>query len=283
MPFADRAVGTAGGEVRPPAVAGRFYPAEPRILTAAVDELLDAVEVPADDVLARAYVVPHAGYRYSGPTAAHVYARLRAHAAEVSRVVIVGPAHRVPVKGCAVSGALRWRTPLGEVAVDRCAAAMATDGHVVIDDVPHAPEHSIEVQLPFLQRALGDAPVLPIAVGMSTVDDVAATIATAVELSPAGTVVVCSTDLSHYLPDAQARGRDRRTIQAVVDLAPERIGVRDACGVFALRGLVGWARQGGLAPGLLDHSTSADTGGDPVRVVGYPAISFSAPVAASPT
>jgi AmmeMemoRadiSam system protein B len=272
MSSGRRAVRTA---VRQPAVAGLFYPSDPRALAAQIDELLGAVEVPADDVLADAYVVPHAGYRYSGPTAAQVYARLRAHATEVSRVVVAGPAHHVPLEGCAVSGALRWRTPLGEVPLDPHAEALAAAGYVIVDDAPHAAEHSIEVQVPFLQRALGEAPLLPIVVGESGVEQVAAMIAAAAEPDPAGTVVLCSTDLSHYLPDEQARQQDRRTLQAVLDLAPERIGVRDACGVFALRGLVRWARQTGVHPRLLDYSTSADTTGDPTRVVGYAALAFA--------
>jgi AmmeMemoRadiSam system protein B len=270
MVYGRRVTGPTGGAVRPPAVAGQFYPDDPDALAADVDAMLDAVDVPADDMLALAYVVPHAGYRYSGPTAAHVYARLRAHARDVSRVVILGPAHRVPLKGCAVSGADRWLTPLGAVQVDGHAA----DVPAPVNDEPHAPEHSIEVQLPFLQRALGNAAVLPIAVGAAAADDVAATIAAAVALAPAGTVVLCSTDLSHYLPDEQARRQDQQTLAAVGELAPDRIGTRDACGVYALRGLLGWARRQGLGARLLAYATSAETGGDPGRVVGYPAVSL---------
>lgn len=275
MVFGRRLTGPAGDAVRPPVVAGEFYPGDPEKLATDVDAMLDAVDVPADDVLARAYVVPHAGYRYSGPTAAHVYARLRAHAADVSRVVIVGPAHRVPLKGCAVSGAQWWLTPLGDVSIDGYAAALAAAGHAQVDDGPHAPEHSIEVQLPFLQRALADVPVLPIAVGVASVDDVAATLASALALATTGAVVLCSTDLSHYLPDEQARQQDRRTLAAVDELAPDRIGLRDACGVYALRGLVGWARREGLGARLLAYATSAETSGDPGRVVGYPAMAFT--------
>jgi AmmeMemoRadiSam system protein B len=274
MPFTHRLVGTSGRSVRPPAVAGQFYPADPDELTRLVDGML-ALAVP-DEPLAAAYVVPHAGYRYSGPTAAHVYARLRAHAGEIRRVVIVGPSHHVPVSGCAISTAAGWRTPLGELPVDPGAATMAKDGHGVLDDRPHRTEHAIEVQLPFLQRALGPVPVLPIAVGSSTGDDIVVTISAAIEVDEPGTVVLCSTDLSHYLSDEQARRQDDRTLQAVADLAPERIGVRDACGVFALRGTVGWARHNRLTPRVLYHATSAETTGDPSRVVGYPAISFSA-------
>ncbi len=258
---------------RPPAVAGQFYPGQPDVLAELVDRLVDAVDVPADEPLAPAYVVPHAGYRYSGPTAAFVYARLRRHAADVKRVVLVGPAHRVPLRGCAVPTADRWRTPLGDVAIDSAARELAAGGHAAADDAPHAPEHSLEVQLPFLQRVVGGAvPVLPMVVGASTVDDLMVTIAAAADRP--GTVVLCSTDLSHYLPDAAARQQDERTVGAVLELAAERIGVRDACGVFALRGLVGWARHDGLRPRLLHLCTSADTAGDPQRVVGYTALAF---------
>jgi MEMO1 family protein len=272
-----RAMDSTNGDVtRPPAVAGYFYPAQPNVLTELVDRLVSAVEVPADEPLAPAYVVPHAGYRYSGPTAAHVYALLRRHATDVKRVVLLGPAHRVQLRGCAVPVARRWRTPLGDVAIDVVARELATDGHARADDVPHAPEHSLEVQLPFLQRVVGaEVPVLPIAVGTSTVDDVVITIAAAAATD--GTVVLCSTDLSHYLPDENARQQDDRTVQAVLGLTPERIRVHDACGVFALRGLIGWARHRGLRPRLLHQCTSADTAGDRQKVVGYAALAFDSP------
>jgi AmmeMemoRadiSam system protein B len=262
--------------VRLPAVAGQFYPAQPAALADLIDRLVDAVKVPDDERLASAYVVPHAGYRYSGPTAAFVYGRLRRHAGRIRRVVLVGPAHRVPLKGCAVPAARSWRTPLGEVAVDPAAVTLAADGHAVSDDGPHAPEHSLEVQLPFLQRVLGpDLSVLPIAVGSASVDDLVVTVAAAVEVAAPGTVLLCSTDLSHYLTEQAARQQDERTVHAVLDLAPERIGVRDACGVFALRGLLGWARHNQLAPELLHVGTSADTSGDRDRVVGYSAFAFA--------
>jgi AmmeMemoRadiSam system protein B len=264
---------STGGSIRHPAVAGMFYPADPATLASMVDSLLDAVEVPDGDALAAAYVVPHAGYRYSGSTAAHVYARLRRHAGTVERVVLVGPAHRVPLKGCAVPTADRWLTPLGEVVVDPLTRGLADDGHAVADDAPHAPEHSLEVQVPFLQRTLPGAAIVPVAVGASTADDLVVTIA-AVAAEP-GTVVLCSTDLSHYLPDAEARRQDERTASAVEELRADRIGVRDACGVFALRGTVAWARHAGLGVRRLALTTSADTGGDPDRVVGYPAFAFA--------
>lgn len=262
---------------RPSAVSGYFYPDDPDILAATVDDLLDRAPLTgATDQPARAYVVPHAGYRYSGTTAAMVYARLRAVAADVRRVILIGPSHYELLRGCAVPSAPVWQTPLGGVRIDEeLCLELAQDGHVTISDAPHMAEHSLEVQLPFLQRALGpDVPVLPIAVGQSTVDDVVVTLAAAVEAAPVGTVVLCSTDLSHYLNQAAAQRQDARTVQAVLGLAPERIGVRDACGVFCLRGLVGWARHERYTPSLLHLCTSADASGDPARVVGYSAFAF---------
>jgi AmmeMemoRadiSam system protein B len=252
---------------RPPAVAGAFYPADPSVLASTVDKLLDTVDIPDDDKLAPAYVVPHAGYRYSGATAAHVYARLRRHSIHIGRIVLVGPAHRVRLAGCAAPTTARWLTPLGPVPI---APAQGVAG-LAADDAPHAPEHSLEVQLPFLQRAVPGVPVLPIVVGVSTVDTVAAVI----EAVAPDAVLLCSTDLSHYHPDAEARQQDERTARAVEALRPDLIGVRDACGVFALRGTVEWARRAGLRARRLALTTSADSGGDPGRVVGYPAFAFA--------
>jgi MEMO1 family protein len=263
----------AGHPTRPPAVAGRFYPADPEALAGLVDAFLDAVSVPAGDELATGYVVPHAGYRYSGATAARVYSRLRRHADRIRRVVLIGPAHHVPLAGCAAPSVAGWVTSLGEVPIDLDGVrALSHDGHVAVDDGPHGPEHSLEVQLPFLQRALpAGVPVLPIVVGRSSVDDIVITLAAVDE---PGTVFLCSTDLSHYLRQDAAEVQDTRTAQAVLDLAAERIGLRDACGVFALRGIVAWARHGRLESRLLHRCTSADTVGDPARVVGYAAFSF---------
>lgn len=262
---------------RAPAVAGGFYPGHPAVLAAVLGELLDAVTVPDGDRLAAGYVVPHAGYRYSGPIAAHVYARLRRHAGAVRRIVLVGPSHLVRLTGAAVPTTDRWATPLGEFPVDtELRDKLLIGGYAVADDAPHRREHSLEVQLPFLARVLGQLPVLPLAVGSWPVDNLVETIEAAVTAGGAGTVLLCSTDLSHYHDQATARRLDRRTAEAVLSLRPERIGVRDACGVFALRGTVGWARRCGLTPELLDLRTSADTYGGPQRVVGYPAFAFRA-------
>ncbi|HEV2783590.1 MAG TPA: AmmeMemoRadiSam system protein B [Actinophytocola sp.] len=253
---------------RPPAVAGRFYPADPAELARQVAGLLGAVDAGADSP-AEAYVVPHAGYRFSGPVAASVYARL----GQARRVVLIGPAHFVPLAGCAVPSTEAFATPLGKVPVDvEGCRRLAGTGLAVTDDRPHEPEHSLEVQLPFLQTVLGDGwTVLPVAVGLATVDDVADVLDTATA-EPA--LVLCSTDLSHHLPDPLARQRDRRTAAAVLDLDPTRIAPRDACGRHALAGLLGWARRRSLTPRLLDLRTSADTAGTPDRVVGYGAFAL---------
>jgi AmmeMemoRadiSam system protein B len=262
--------------VRPPAVAGRFYPNEPDELA----ELIDGLISGADEVdeLAEAYICPHAGYLYSGRTASYVYRQLRRHAGEVQRIVLIGPAHYKPVRGCVVPTTHQWLTPLGVVPVDVAGCTALVDGgHATADDEPHAPEHSLEVQLPFLQRALGpDVPVLPVAVGASTMETVARAIDAARAMD--GTVVVCSSDLSHYADQASAEEQDSRTLRAVVDLDPDAIGMRDACGYYALRGLVYWARERGLVPRLLHRSTSADATGDPSRVVGYASLAVGPPV-----
>jgi AmmeMemoRadiSam system protein B len=259
--------------VRPPAVAGRFYPGGADALADLVDRLLDSVETSAPPAPEVAFVVPHAGYRYSGATAAHAYARLRG--AAVTRFVIAGPAHRVPARGCVVPAASAWATPLGEVPVDvDGVAALAGAGLATVDDAPLAAEHSLEVQLPFLQRvAPGPFSVLPIAVGLSTVDEFAATLAAA---AGSGAVLLCSTDLSHYQDEATALRQDAGTVRAVLELEPARIAAADACGAFALRGLLGHARVAGLRPTLLDRSTSARASGDIGRVVGYASFAFTA-------
>lgn len=269
-----RAPDTPAPAPRAPVAAGRYYPAQAAALAQAVDRLLDAVDVPPDDELAEAYLVPHAGYADSGAAAACVHARLRRHAGRIDRVVLLGPTHRLAMHGCVVPAATGWSTPLGRVVVDVVtAAALARDGHVGVDDQPHQGEHALEVHLPFLQRALpAHVPVLPVAVGSSSVDDLVITLAAAVR---PGTVVLCSSDLSAHADAGAVRTTDQRTLGAALALAGERIGVRDACGVHALRGLLAWARHQRLRPELLTTCTSTGAGGE---AVGHAAMAFrSAP------
>ena len=261
-----------GAVVRPPAAAGLFYPGDSTELADVVDGLLAAARErsgPAEGC-PRALVVPHAGYRYSGAVAAAAYALLPA--ASPARVVLLGPAHFVPLAGCAVPRAAAWQTPLGQLPVDAAARdrALAVPG-VHADDRPHAPEHALEVQLPFLQRSVrGPVRVLPVATAASP-----AAVADLLDVvAGPDTLVVASTDLSHYLPDAEARTRDARTVDAVLGLRPDLVADRSACGAHALRGLLAWARSVGLVPRLLGQATSADAGGGAEQVVGYAAFAF---------
>lgn len=257
--------------VRPAAVAGLFYPSSPAELRAVVDRLLAAVHRPtgpSPGQVPLAIVVPHAGYVYSGPIAAAAYAALVPVAAQVERAVLIGPAHRVPVTGLVLSSADAFATPLGLVAVDRdLRAELAGHEAVHVDDRAHAAEHSLEVQLPFLQRAVGDVPIVALVAGRASAGTVADV------LRPVwgrpGTVVVVSTDLSHYLDDATARRVDAATAHAVVAADPDGISADGACGAVPLRGVLTLARASGATVRQLAVGTSADTAGDPERVVGY--------------
>jgi hypothetical protein len=233
-----------------------------------VDGLLAGSLTPSGAPKPAALVVPHAGYVYSGPVAATAYARLRGTAAAISRVVAFGPVHYVPVRGAAVPAALAWATPLGEVPIDPDFRQRAVARGAVVDDRPHAPEHALEVQLPFLQRVLDDRfTFLPVAVS-----DLSATHAAdliGAFLGEEGTLVLVSTDLSHYHDLATARRLDRRTADMVVARDPSALSADDACGFYPLRGLVELARRKNLPLELLDLRTSGDTAGGPERVVGY--------------
>jgi hypothetical protein len=254
--------------VRTPAVAGTFYPARPAELERMVDDLLAGAHIPENAPSPAALVVPHAGYVYSGPIAATAYARLRGTAASISRVVAFGPVHYVPVRGAAVPAALAWATPLGEVPIDKALRERAVAHGAAVDDRPHAPEHALEVQLPFLQRILAPGfSFLPVAVSEFSAPETADLIGEF--FGETGTLVLVSTDLSHYHGVETARRIDRRTAQAVVARNAAALGEGDACGIFALRGLVELGRRKDLPIELLDLRTSADTAGDPQRVVGY--------------
>ncbi len=254
--------------VRRPAVAGTFYPAAPVSLRRHIDALLDAADVAPEGPRPAALVVPHAGTIYSGPVAASAYTRLRPHAASIARVVAFGPVHRVPVHGAAVPAADAWSTPLGEVPIDSALRGRAVARGAVIDDRPHAPEHSLEVQLPFLQRVLREGfSFLPVAVSEISAKATADLIGEF--YGEAGTLVVVSTDLSHYHDLETARRLDRDTAEAILAKQVEGISGEDACGFYPLRGLLELARRRNDRIELLDLRTSGDTAGDPASVVGY--------------
>jgi AmmeMemoRadiSam system protein B len=261
--------------VRLPAVAGSFYPADAAALAASVARAID-VPVPADEPAPKALVVPHAGYVFSGPTAGVAFARLRRLRTAVRRVVLLGPAHCTWVQVIAVPVADGFATPLGVVPVDdELRGRVLVLPGVRLDDRAHAAEHSLEVELPFLQVVLASFAVLPLAVGNAAPADVARVLC-AVWGGPE-TLIVVSTDLSHYLDYATARARDRRTADAIVAGDAAAIADDDACGARPLRGLLVAARARGLTPRCLDLRSSGDTAGDRDRVVGYGAFALGAP------
>jgi MEMO1 family protein len=259
--------------LRPAAVAGSFYSSDAANLVATVERLLRGAGAVQAAPSLRGLIVPHAGYRYSGPIAASGYSLLKARTDAIDRLVLIGPAHFVPLWGAAVPAADGWLTPLGPVAIDGDLVRHARALGARMDDAPHAPEHALEVQLPFIQIVLRrNVSILPVAVGVAETAWVADLLGA---LLGSGAFLIVSTDLSHYQADATAKARDRRTADAITARDPDAIGGDDACGVFALRGALEWARRADLAVGLLDLRTSADTAGDPSRVVGYGAFALT--------
>jgi hypothetical protein len=259
--------------MRPAAVAGSFYPGDAGVLHAAVASMLaQAQPVPT---LPKALIVPHAGYIYSGSVAASAYAALAKSAVAVRRVVIFGPAHRLWVAGMSAPAAGWFETPLGQVMVDRDAiAAVAHLPQVEISDAPHAHEHALEVQLPFLQTVLDDFTIAPFVVGGASATQVAQVMETL--WGGPETLIVVSSDLSHYLPYADAQRIDRATADSILERRP--LARHDqACGATPINGLLEVARRKGLLPTLLDLRNSGDTAGDPARVVGYGAFAFVEP------
>ncbi|MCL2886025.1 MAG: AmmeMemoRadiSam system protein B [Betaproteobacteria bacterium] len=257
---------------RPPAVAGMFYPAAATALAATVDALLAAVPASASAEQPKAIIAPHAGYIYSGPAAAAAYAALAPWRQRIRRVALLGPCHRVAVHGIALPTAQAFATPLGSIPLDLPAlAALDELPPICRNDAAHALEHSLEVHLPFLQRCLDDFTLIPLAVGHAAPEDVAAVLE---RLWGGGeTLLVISSDLSHYLPDATARQVDGDTCRRILAL-DARIHPQQACGAYPINGLLLAARHHGLKARLLAACNSGDTAGDRERVVGYAAFAF---------
>ncbi|MDP2240635.1 MAG: AmmeMemoRadiSam system protein B [Burkholderiales bacterium] len=259
--------------IRPAAVAGTFYPGAARELASAVSGMLAAVpRDPAAPAVPKAIVAPHAGYIYSGPVAASVYAQLAPARAQIRRVVLLGPTHRVAVRGLALPAATGFATPLGIVEIDQTAvAALRGMPQVTESAAAHAHEHSLEVQLPFLQTVLEHFTLLPLAVGDASPAEVAQVL-DALWGGPE-TLIVVSSDLSHYLAYRDAQDADRTTADAILHLSTD-IGHDQACGATPLTGLMLAAQQRGLKSSLVDLRNSGDTAGDLRHVVGYGAFAF---------
>lgn len=262
------------GGTRHAAVCGVFYPARPDALRSEVDRLLaGARHAPQTDAVPKAIVVPHAGYVYSGPIAASAYRTLKNATQTISRVVLMGPAHRVSVRGLAVSSAHAFVTPLGPVPVDVDAVNRALQfPYVHILDQAHELEHSLEVQLPFLQVLFQDFSVVPIVAGRAAATEVGAVI-DALWGGPE-TLIVISSDLSHYHDYKTAQMMDRATSRAIETLDPTGLEVDDACGYVPIVGMLDAARRHHLSAYTLDLRNSGDTAGTKDQVVGYGAYAF---------
>ncbi len=253
-------------QIREPAVAGYFYPDHPGELSTTVQAMLRESQA-GPGPAPKALIVPHAGYVYSGPVAATAYARLRPYRDLYDRVVLLGPCHRVATKGLAASAADAFRTPLGDVPLDREAIKRLGHHHVIRSDASHSLEHSLEVQLPFLQLVLGSFSLVPLAVG----DTEPEAVADVIDLLWDGpeTLVVVSSDLSHYLSYEDAQRRDGATCRAIEGMDAHCINSGDACGSTAVGGLLIAAKRRGMQIATLDLRNSGDTAGGKDHVVGY--------------
>lgn len=286
---------TMPSKIRLPAVAGLFYPADPAVLSRTLDQLL--AEAPSRRLpKLRGLICPHAGYEFSGPTAARAYKALAGH--NIQTVVILGPSHYALFAGASVSDADAYQTPLGLVPISAKARSLVGRGPFVLesrcpverppwwsrapkpapnagDDTPDTWEHSVEVQLPFLQKTLTNFQLIPVVLGQVDSEQVAQTLASQLDDQ---TLVVASSDLSHYYPYDIATNLDHHCIQAILDLDIDKMKDQEACGKLPILALMSLAKARGWTPQLLDARNSGDTSGERDRVVGYAAIAFYEPV-----
>jgi AmmeMemoRadiSam system protein B len=271
---------TSKATIRPPAVAGMFYPADQRQLHDEVTHYLNAaIGSRTDALVPKAIIAPHAGYVYSGPVAASAYARLLPARDRIHRVVLLGPSHHVPFRGLASSSVDAFVTPLGPITLDRAAIDSLADlPQVQCLDEAHTLEHSLEVHLPFLQEILDDFQLVPLVVG----DARPAEVAEVLERLWGGpeTLIVISSDLSHYHDYITAKRLDRHTSDAIEHLRAEAVHSEDACGCVGIAGLLYLARERGLQASTVDLRNSFDTAGSDTagskdRVVGYGAYVFN--------
>jgi AmmeMemoRadiSam system protein B len=274
--------GSEKTSTRPAAVAGLFYPGDSEELRDAVTHYLRA---PPEDSLrtpleapAKALIVPHAGYIYSGIVAGAAYASIAARRSSIRRVVLLGPSHRVHLHGIAVPRADAFDTPLGEVPVDREHRSMLiASGEVMSADAPHAHEHSLEVHLPFLQVLLEDFEILPLVAGAAAPDHVAAVLSRV--WGRKDTLILISSDLSHYHDYATARQIDSETSSAILGRTSTLTG-EQACGAVCINGLLHFAKDKQFSVSQIMRLNSGDTAGDQRRVVGYGAFAVHEPARA---
>ena len=258
--------------VRKPAVAGIFYSGNAGKLHTTIQTLMEQVE-PQPGSAPKALIVPHAGYVYSGPVAATAYARLRPYWDRYTRVILLGPSHQVAIRNLALSGADVFRTPLGDVPLDKEVIAALDMTTVRVFEAAHEFEHSLEVHLPLLQSVLGPFSLVPLVIGEAASETVAQVINSL--WGGEETLIVVSSDLTHYLGYDEARSRDRLTCEAIERLDADRINHDDACGATPVRGLLIEAKRRAMEVTTLDLRNSGDTAGGKDQVVGYGAWMFS--------
>ena len=258
--------------VRRPAVSGSFYPEDPSALRHLISKFLASAK--SVSTVPKAIIAPHAGYIYSGPVAASAYVSLKNPRSPIQRVVLVGPSHRVGFEGLALSSATFYSTPLGDIPIDLYGQESILDlPFVQVNDQAHAQEHSLEVHLPFLQEVLGTFSLIPVVAGSAPAEQVA-------ELlnrlwGGAETLIVVSSDLSHYHDYSTARKIDSATSQAIETLAWQQLDYESACGRVPVSGLLYAAEKRGMYVETVDLRNSGDTAGSRERVVGYGAYLFS--------
>ncbi len=263
---------------RPAAVAGSFYPAQAFELKALLHRYLDGVQETSE--APKAMIVPHAGYIYSGPVAATAYARLKPVRKQIKRVILLGPVHRIAVNGLATVSVGKFTTPLGNIPIDIDAIQKVSSlPQVITSDEAHAQEHSLEVHLPFLQTCLQDFQLVPFVVGDTTAHEVAELLETL--WGGKETLIVISSDLSHFLDYEAAQQRDRITSEHINRLEYERLSHQDACGRNPISGLLHLARKRGYGIETIDLRNSGDTAGNKHRVVGYGSYILTPPIISS--
>jgi len=260
-------------DIRQPAVAGTFYPAEPSRLRKLVLEYLETAVPAITPQRPKAIIAPHAGYIYSGPVAGSAFKSLKGKMAGVRRAVIIGPAHTKAIRGLAAVSASAFGTPLGAVTVDKAGVdAVLALPQVQIDDAAHVYEHSLEVMLPFLQIIAQDFSIIPLVAGQTTGEEVAELLS--LLWDGPDTIIVISSDLSHYYGYGTAKKLDGKTAEAIQQCRPENLKRESACGVRPIQGLLIKAREKGLRTETADLRNSGDTAGSKDRVVGYGAFLF---------
>lgn len=260
-------VSLKGERIRPPAVAGTFYPGEPSVLQSQIQELLDTA--PSSQNIPKAVIAPHAGYIYSGLTAAHAYKPLLLNSHKIKRVVLLGPAHRVHVFGLAAPAVDYFSTPLGNIQIDQAAIEGVIQKYDYVQklDRAHIAEHSLEVHLPFLQVVLDEFILIPFVVGEASTEQVGAVLNAL--WGGDETLIVISSDLSHFHDYATAKQLDLKTAESIESFAGEQLSYESACGRNPIKGLLNVAPQHQLSIHRLDLRNSGDTAGSKDRVVGY--------------